>query len=511
LESGRSIATHDALADKEYNRFESVVELHLRSIACIPIRIQRKVIGLLYLTHRNKTQLFNKSILNALEAFADQAALALQNANQVYQLRSLNQQLQHQLADANDFIDQLQTNLRARVKNPYPKILGKSRSIVEILQTLDRISDTTLTVLILGETGSGKELVARSMHDHSRRRKSPFVAVNCGAIPENLIESELFGYVAGAFTGAIRNKKGLLEEASGGTLFLDEVSELPLHLQVKLLRCLQEREIVRLGSNQVIPVDLRVVAATHRDLERWMKEGKFREDLYYRLAQMILTVPPLRDRMEDLPLLAEAFLERMAIEMETKKPRLGRDLLQKMMRYPWPGNIRELENLIRTAVAFADRGMIHLNQLPPFLWEKLENPPFQEMPPAQVQKEFVASTAKGQIPYFSHWPLERYEEALFAKSFIRNEQNCEKVAEELDVGVATVYVKVRKFSLKQKMPQWEAAELSFPEKMTLTELKQKIIQRSYEQNEKSPYSVAKELGINVGTVYRYLKGNELHQ
>jgi Nif-specific regulatory protein len=504
LASGRSIATHDALGDKEYNQFESVVELHLRSIACIPIRLHRKIIGLLYLTHRNKTRLFDEPILNALEAFADQAALSLQNASQVYQLRSLNEQLKNQLSEANDFIDRLQIDLRSKLKNPYPKILGKSRPIVEILQTLDRISDTNLTVLILGETGSGKELIARSMHDHSRRRKAPFVAVNCGAIPENLIESELFGYVAGAFTGAIRNKKGLMEEANGGTLFLDEVSELPLLLQVKLLRFLQEREVVRLGSNQVIPVDLRVVAATHRDLEQWVREGKFREDLYYRIAQMILTLPPLRDRIEDLPLLADAFLEKMAKEMDSKKTRLGRDLLQKMMQYPWPGNVRELENVIRAASAFADRGMIHFDQLPAFLKEKLENPPLKGLPqtrshPEQPEEAII----KEGIPYFRHWPMERYEEALFSKSFLRHQQNCEKVAEELDVGIATVYVKVRKYQLKQNNSQ--RADLNFPEKTTLAEMKRKIVKSSYELNNQSPYAVAKELGINVGTVYRYLK------
>lgn len=506
LSSGKPIATHDALGDKEYSQFESVVELHLRSIACIPIRLHHKVIGLLYLTHRNKTQLFGTAVLNALEAFADQAALALQNAHQVYQLRSFNEQLKNQLADANDFIDRLQTDLRAKVKNPYPKILGGSRPIVEILQTLDRISDTNLTVLVLGETGSGKELVARSMHDHSRRRKAPFVAVNCGAIPENLIESELFGYVTGAFTGAIRNKKGLMEEANGGTLFLDEVSELPLHLQVKLLRFLQEREVVRLGSNQVIPVDLRVIAATHRDLEQWMKEGKFREDLYYRIAQMILTLPPLRDRMEDLPLLADAFLEKMSKEMETKKPRLGRNLLQKLMQYPWPGNIRELENVIRAAAAFGDRGVIHFDQLPAFLREKLENPPLRAfspvLPPPDRLEQPIFS---GGIPYFRHWPMERYEEALFAKSMIRNGQNCEKVAQELDVGIATVYVKVRKYQLKENRTKWEATDLNFPQNTTLAELKRRIVQKAYEQNDKSPYAVSKELGINVGTVYRYLK------
>lgn len=509
LESGKSLATHDALGDREYNQFESVVELHLRSIACVPIRLHQKVIGLLYLTHRNKTNLFNRNILNVLEAFADQAALALQNARQFYQLRALTGQLEYQLENANDFIDRLQTDLRGRVKNPYPDILGKSRQLVEILQNLDRISDTQLTVLILGETGTGKELVARSIHENSRRRKAPFVAVNCGAIPENLIESELFGYVAGAFTGANRNKAGLLEEAGGGTLFLDEVAELPPNLQVKFLRALQDKEIRRLGSNQNIPVDIRVVAATHRDLDQWVKEGRFREDLYYRLAQMILKVPALRDRMEDLPLLAEAFLSRSAQEMGLKNPpRLGRDLLQWMMQYPWPGNVRELENMIRTASAFAERGVIHLENLPAFLREKLEKPKDRERPTASPnagEERVGHGAAPGELPYFPHWTLERYEEALYAKSYLRHQQDCEKVARELGVGIATVYVKIRKFGLKEKLAQWQAADLVFPPDLSLSELKIRLIKRAHQDNGQSPYQVAKQLGINVGTVYRYLK------
>lgn len=510
LETGQSIATHDALGDQDFNQFQSVVALKLRSIACIPIRLHQKVIGLLYLTHRNKTQLFNSEVIHLLEAFGDQAGLALQNARQVFQLQKLNQQLQHQLNDAEEYIDELKTNLRTKVKNPYPKILGKSRSIVDILKTLDRISDTNLTVLILGETGSGKELIARSIHDHSRRHKGPFFAVNCGAIPENLIESELFGYVKGAFTGANRDKKGLMEEAGGGTLFLDEVAELPPNMQVRLLRTLQEKEIMRLGSTQPIPVDIRVLAATHRNIEKWVREEKFREDLYYRLAQMILHLPPLRDRLEDLALLSEHFLQASGKELGLNKPpRLAKELLQLMMNYPWPGNVRELENMIRTASAFAERGVIHLGNLPVFLRDKLENPAKAKAAEegSPVPQPLTPSPAhpESTIPMIEHWKWPRYEEALIAKSYIRHEQNCEKVAEELGVGIATVYVKIRKYGLKNKLSQWAEADLKFPDGLTVNELKQYLIERAYEQLNRSPYAVAKHLGLNVGTVYRYLK------
>lgn len=406
------------------------------------------------------------------------------------------------MTDAEAVIDQLKTDLRARVKNPYPKILGKSPPIVETLQTLDRISDTNLSVLILGETGSGKELVARSIHDNSRRKLGRFVAVNCGAIPENLLESELFGYAAGAFTGANRDKKGLLEEAEGGTLFLDEVSELPLKMQVKLLRALQEKEIHRLGTTQPIPVDFRVIAATHRDLEKWVAEEKFREDLFYRLTQMVLALPPLRNRLEDLVLLSEHFLQESAKELDLKKSsRLSKELLNLMMDYPWPGNVRELENFIRTASAFAERGVVHPGNLPVFLRNKLNSQTRDQTPAGEFSK-----TAGPEGFFHPDWPWKKYEEALFAKALLEHQMNCEKAAEALGVGVATVYVKMRRYGLKNNAAKWEGRETGFPPGLTVAQLKQKVIEAAYQHHRQSPYAVAKQLEVNVGTVYRNLKG-----
>lgn len=511
LATGRSIATHDALDDVNFNQFQSVIALKLRSIACIPIRLHQKVIGLLYLTHRNRTQVFQAEVLRLMEAFGDQTGLALHNANLVQQLKGANEQLQSQLNDAEAYIDQLKTNLRAKLKNPYPKILGQSPAMVELLRTLDRISDTPLTVLILGETGSGKELIARSIHDHSRRKNAAFVAVNCGAIPENLMESELFGYVKGAFTGADRDKKGLIEVASGGTLFLDEVAELPASLQVKLLRTLQEKEIMRLGSTQHISVDVRVIAATHRRLEQWVQEERFREDLYYRLAQMVLTLPPLRERMEDLPLLAEHFVQISAAESGEKKiPHLNRALLDKMMQYSWPGNVRELENMIRTASAFAERGKIAWEHLPEFLQQKLsQTKPSAETPRStpslSTHNESPQKSENQFIPFYPDWNWERYEASLLAQSYLQHEQNCEAVAEALGIGIATVYAKLRKYKIKQNLKEWTHTEFNFSKKLKLHELKQHVIEKNYQTLEQSPYAVAKQLELNVGTVYRYLR------
>ncbi len=503
-----------------------MVALHLRSIACVPIRLYQKVIGLLYLTHRNKTRLFDQDILRILEAFADQAGIALQNSAQIEALNRNNLQLQEKLQGAEAVIDQLKSDLRSRIKNPYPNILGKSPKLLEVLSLLDRIADTSLSVLVLGETGSGKELIARAIHENSRRKNHRFIAVNCGAIPENLMESELFGYVSGAFTGATRNKKGLIEESSGGTLFLDEVGELAPALQVKLLRVLQEKEVRPLGSNQSISVDLRLVSATHQNLEEKIQNQKFREDFYYRLTEMVLTVPSLRERLEDLPLLAESFLQESSKELGLKKtPRLSKELLQSMMQYSWPGNIRELQNLLRAASAFAERGIIPLENLPEFLRKKLQkniefspietsqhHDEFQKLAPLQKQQPIPAmapiqfsSELDKSFPYDPNWNWLQYEEAFFAKNLLRYQMNCEEVAKALQVGVATVYLKIRKYHLKQHWQQWEQHPISFPEGLSLQKLKCQIIQTSHEYW-KSPYLVAKQLDLNVGTVYRFLKG-----
>lgn len=511
LSSGESIVTRDALLDENFNQFASVLSLNLRSIACIPIRLHQKVVGLLYLTHRYRSDVFQPETVAVLEAFGDQAGLALQNARYLGQVKSLNRELKGQLENAEEEIDRLKSDLRLKVKNPYPKILGKSRGIVEILKLMDRISDTNLGVLILGETGSGKELVARSLHEHSRRRAASFIAVNCGAIPENLIESELFGYRAGAFTGATRDKRGLLEEAHGGTLFLDEIAELPLNTQVKLLRALQEKEIRRVGDTKTIPLDMRILSATHRTLEDWVKEGKFREDLYYRVAQMALVVPPLRERREDIPLLCEHFLKESAKENEQDKvPQLAKDLLELLMNYDWPGNVRELENVLRTASAFAERGRIHRGHLPAFLLTKLTAkktglvPRIAErlLPSQEVSRSTPASP--GNL-YQPDWKWDQYEEAVFAKNLLQHEMNCEKVAEALGVGVATVYVKMRKYGLKNNTGRWEAIQVIGSSGATLEEIKQRVIEETYRRNDQSPYLTAKQLGLNVGTIYRHLK------
>ncbi|NOY44912.1 MAG: sigma-54-dependent Fis family transcriptional regulator [Deltaproteobacteria bacterium] len=244
------------------------------------------------------------------------------------------------------------------------EILGRSPRMQEVFRLMERVAPTGVTVLVQGESGTGKELVARRLHALSGRT-GPFVAVNCAAIPEGLIESELFGHVKGAFTGAVADKPGLFEEATGGTLFLDEVGELPLHLQPKLLRALQEGRIKRVGGNREIPVDVRIVSATNRDLAEAVRQGQFREDLYYRLNVVALEIPPLRDRRADIPLLALHFLQKYAKAFGRPLKGFTREALDRLEAYSFPGNVRELENLVERAAALETGEFVTCDSLPP--------------------------------------------------------------------------------------------------------------------------------------------------
>ena len=243
-------------------------------------------------------------------------------------------------------------------------IVGDSLAIRQIFDLIQRVSPGKSTVLITGESGTGKELIARAIHQNSPRRDKPFVAVSCGAIPESLLESELFGHIKGSFTGAIANKMGLFELADTGTLFLDEIGELPLLIQVKLLRVLQERQFKRVGSTKDISIDVRIIAATNRDLRKMVEDNLFREDLYYRLHVIPIHLPPLRDRKEDIPILVEYFLEKCSREIGKHFTRITEEAMVKLLAYNWPGNIRELENAIERAVALETDDVIDVASLP---------------------------------------------------------------------------------------------------------------------------------------------------
>src|SRR3954469_23909554 len=245
--------------------------------------------------------------------------------------------------------------LRSQLEQRYriDGLVGQSRIMRDLFQLLETVATTASTVLITGETGTGKELAARAIHHASPRRANRFVAINCSAIPETLLEAELFGHVRGAFTGAVATRQGRLEQANKGTLFLDEVGTMSPALQAKLLRVLQEREFERVGDSHTIKIDVRVIAATHSDLERMVAEGSFRQDLYYRLNVIPVRLPPLRERKEDIPLLAQHFLEKLCADLERETVTMSQDAMRRLMAYSWPGNVRQLENIVERALAFS--------------------------------------------------------------------------------------------------------------------------------------------------------------
>jgi two-component system response regulator HydG len=273
---------------------------------------------------------------------------------------------------------QLKQEFRRRERPEVSRPVGKSKRFVDLLKLAELVAPTGSTVLIEGESGTGKEVMARYIHNLSPRANAPFLSINCGALPENLLESELFGHVKGSFTGAVRDKQGLFAAARGGTFFMDEVGEMPSSLQIKLLRVLQEREVIPVGATEAIPVDVRIVAATNRDLEEEVRRGHFRSDLFYRLNVIAMEVPTLRDRKEDLILLLELFLQDLATERDEGPKALSEEAMDAVMVYDWPGNVRELQNALEHAVVLSKGELIDPSSLPERITRRKKEPLISE-------------------------------------------------------------------------------------------------------------------------------------
>lgn len=315
--------------------------------------------------------------------------------------------------------------LRRELKQKYnfEQIIGRSDALAEIFKLIEKIANVPGSVLIQGESGTGKELIARALHYNSARADGPFVAINCGALPENLLESELFGYVKGAFTGAHTNKTGLLKAADGGTLFLDEIGEMPQALQVKLLRALQEREVQPLGATKPVPFDARLVSATNRNLEEEIAAHRFRDDLYYRISVFNLTLPPLRERREDIPLLARHFIAKYSRELGVQTRTLSDAALQALINYDWRGNVREMQNAIERAVALSDE-RIELAHLP----NKIQATPL-------AIRDLTGQTLT----------LDELERRYILATLERERDDKTRVAELLGIDLSTLYRKLKRY------------------------------------------------------------------
>jgi transcriptional regulator with GAF, ATPase, and Fis domain len=341
IETKRPVIVSDALSDTTFGQSESVIALKLSSVMCAPLLSQGEAIGALYVGNDEVKHLFERRQLDLLEIFAGQASLILQNAMLLSALRADKAKLAQELSDKR-----------------FGEIIGSCASMQEVFRKLQKVAATDISVMITGETGTGKELIARELHRRSNRANGPFVTVNCGAIPENLIESEMFGHVKGAFTGAIASRPGKFQQADAGTLFLDEVGELPLALQVKLLRAIQERVVYRVGDSKPEKCDIRILAATNRNLDEMIKTGEFREDLYYRLNVVNIWLPPLRERGDDIFIIGKALLSKYADEMNSPVRGFSPQALAAIKRYGWPGNIRQLENRIKKALVLCDQTLL---------------------------------------------------------------------------------------------------------------------------------------------------------
>ncbi len=394
ISTKRPVIVSDAFNDQLFSTSESVINLKLSSVLCAPLKSGTHLIGLIYLGNNQISNLFNHESLETLTIFAAMTSLIVQNA---FLLNKLN-------------IDSSINKGEMR----FGGIIGSSSKMRDVFRKIEKVAPTDISVLIQGETGTGKELVAKEIHERSDRSKKNFITINCAAIPENLMESEFFGHKKGSFTGAVTDQKGKFEMADGGTIFLDEIGEMPLNLQAKLLRVLQERMITPIGSSNPIYVNVRIIAATNKDLEFEVQRGTFREDLLYRLNVIQISLPPLREREDDIEILGKFFLSKFSIEYQRKVVGFTPVALDLMKQYEWPGNIRELENRIKKGVVLSDKIHITPTEL------GIEHADKNSILPLSIAKQ-------------------NFQKEYIIKALKRNSWNKSKTAQELGIDARTIF------------------------------------------------------------------------
>jgi len=445
VQGGAPIVTIDAAGDPRFREAMSVSDLHLRSVLAVPLHIKGRAAGTVYVDNRLRRGAFTDEDVQLVLDFTEQAAIAVENARLLSELRKrerrievLNQRLRGELDARKEELSGMKQELRENrealaIRYDYRNIVGRTPRMLELFRLLDRLTDTALPVVVQGESGTGKELVARALHFNGPRRAQAFVSENCAAIPETLLESTLFGAVRGAFTGADHDSRGLFEIADGGTLFLDEVAEMSPAMQGKLLRILQTGELRRVGGERTRKVDVRIVAATNRDLGRLVEEGKFRQDLFFRLSVARIVLPPLRERREDIPAIVEHLLAKVAATISTtpsaRTKRIQPEALARLVAYRWPGNVRELENeLMRAAALSGD--LITVGDLSPHVAGTAE----------------AALTSIEDPDSLALKPrVERLERALLREALARFGGNQTKAAEALGLSRFGLQKKLRRY------------------------------------------------------------------
>ncbi|MCK6457436.1 MAG: sigma 54-interacting transcriptional regulator [Phycisphaerae bacterium] len=407
--TGQPAIVGDVRQDKNFFKgIDDKCSFQTRGLIAAPLIYKGEILGVVEVLNKTNGQDFDEEDLGLLQVFANLAANAARNAEAHERLARENRGL-------------LET-VRGQLK-----IIGNSPALRSAHDLINRVAASNASVLLLGETGTGKELTARQIHQLSPRRDKAFIAINCAALPETLLESELFGHEKGAFTGAVSQKIGRFELADGGTLFLDEIGDISLNTQVKLLRVLQEKEFVRVGGTKTVSTDVRIIAATNRDLQAAVAAKSFREDLYYRLNVFPIQLPPLRQRREDIPLLVEHFVKLAAIQLGCGVPSIGDDVMAMLVGYNWPGNIRELQNVVERVVLLADGGQIV---------------------PAHLPRE-IAGDQEHVVPDKSESSLWGYEKAMIIKALRDNGWNQSKAARTLGISRDNLRYRVKKYQIER--------------------------------------------------------------
>jgi Nif-specific regulatory protein len=419
-ESGEPLFISNVGEEDDLKDQRSIVDLNIMTVICIPLRFEDTLVGVIYSDSDAISERFAPSDLAIMNAFGAQAAVAINNAKRHGELETATRSLEKQ-----------NVSLREELAGKYEfsGMVGRSHAMQQIFDLIRKVAPLSTTVLIQGETGTGKELIAKAIHYNGTRRKKPIVSINCGALPREILESELFGYRKGAFTGADQDRAGLFEAASGGTIFLDEIGEMPMDLQVKLLRVLQDGEVRRVGEDSSRSVDVRVISATNRDLASEVEAGNFRRDLFYRLNVVPIHVSPLRERQEDILPLAEFFLAKFSEEMKKPRPGLARAAKELLLRHQWLGNVRELENAIERALALAEGNDI------------LDAAQFEHL----GKRLAFGHDAEAEGPLRSM--LFSWEREIIQRTLIANSWNISKAAVALKISRQQLHAKIKKYKL----------------------------------------------------------------